>query len=443
MSPFEVAREHPLYSSSDGESVEEDIDEKDGTSCSLLSGASSAVNNLAECLEGASKQSEFIVEKVRDVSVVSFSRNDGVSIEEIIFELERLGVESSDWHERAKGSPSGGDTCQETCSNLESEPVSPDILGTPDSIFWITDIQVIWQQLIGQGSYGKVYRAVSDDQAYALKVVEASSKSHLRKLAAEARVNMLLKHENVVHCFKCCFLSKRRPEDAPNHDESPLELWMLQELCEGGTLDDAIRGPFYPPGNDRAARERILMTLSTQIAKGLEHIHSHGHIHGDLSSNNVLLALPQDHAPPGDPDAHGRTDRTTWESVTLKISDFGRSKEKGLSSCRTDSIGTVTFMPPEALTTGSLLPSSDIYSFGVILLQLWTGALPYQGCNFAQIIFQTSQGCTPQIPCDMDAPERMKSIIRKCLSPMPADRPTATEILGMLNGQGRLSVAEV
>ena len=112
MSPFEVAREHPLYSSSDGESVEEDIDEKDGTSCSLLSGASSAVNNLAECLEGASKQSEFIVEKVRDVSVVSFSRNDGVSIEEIIFELERLGVESSDWHERAKGSPSGGDTCQ-------------------------------------------------------------------------------------------------------------------------------------------------------------------------------------------------------------------------------------------------------------------------------------------------------------------------------------------
>jgi serine/threonine protein kinase len=236
---------------------------------------------------------------------------------------------------------------------------------------------------------------------------------------------------------------------------------MLQELCEGGTLDEAIRRPWmYPPGNDAASREDILIKLSTQIARGLEYIHSHGHIHGDLSSNNVLLSLPPDHSypahqthanstadasehrPDDTSDTPSYSDPRMWENVTLKISDFGRSKEKEFGSCRTDSIGTVTFMPPETLTAGSLQPSADIYSYGVILIQLWAGKLPYQNYNFAQIIFEASQGRTPPVPEDMVAPRCIKDIIRQCLSPFSSERPTATEILGMFNGVARISVAE-
>ena len=434
VSPFEVIGEHSGYSSSD-ESSECCTETVGQSSANHLAGSpllssSTVENNHGDSLEGTLCQPRSINEHLPNISVVSLSRNNlnpAIGVEEILCELERLGFGDGVSYADQKGlSRPEESTCEERVVTEEGERTSPDRLDNQESLSWITDVQVDWCP-IGQGSYGKVYRAVADDQVYALKIVEASSRCRLRKLAAEAHANMLLKHENVVHCFNCCFMTNGLESSAPERDESVMELWMLQELCEGGTLDEAVRGPAYPPGNDRLSRERILTKLSAQIAKGLEYIHSHGQIHGDLSSNNVLLSLPHEYA-------GSRTDPTMWEHVTLKIADFGRSKEKGVGSCRTDSIGTVTFMPPEALTTGSLVPSSDIYAYGVILMQLWTGELPYQEYNFAQIIFETSQGRTPQVSLDMDAPDFIKRIIRQCVSPLPADRPTVSEIRGLLNG---------
>ena len=122
----------------------------------------------------------------------------------------------------------------------------------------------------------------------------------------------------------------------------------------------------------------------------------------------------------------------TLADVTLKISDFGRSKEEGPNgkSCRTDTIGTVTFMPPEALTSGSLKPSSDVYSYGILLMQLWSGQLPYQGHNFAQIIFEASQGRTPP---NLEAPDVIKDLIRECTSPIAVNRPTMREVIDRLS----------
>ena len=473
------------YSSSFSEELSDEVTEElwDGASASFQSAASRKLNNtsltgsLDGCLtlnDGRRIIDEILPSHPLSVigglevwSVVALTREEisASTFDDVVRELEELRVESNG----LENSPS--DPAAECCDSQ-----------------WIRELQVS-NQHIGQGSFGRVYKASLDGQMYALKVVEASRHSQIQNIAREARANMLLRHENVVGCFKCCILSKRGDGSVYGSTRGQnLMLWILQELCEGDTLDKAIRKPWlYPPGRDAASRERILLDMSLQVANGLDYIHSHGHIHGDLSTNNVLLALPQNDtqndrtAEQKEQRAHdvrrghdGRAASTTetdlsglisgeWDSsdpsahttsadgsldgplpsrypctladVTLKISDFGRSKEEGPNgkSCRTDTIGTVTFMPPEALTSGSLKPSSDVYSYGILLMQLWSGQLPYQGHNFAQIIFEASQGRTPPVPPNLEAPDVIKDLIRECTSPIAVNRPTMREVIDRLS----------
>ncbi len=68
--------------------------------------------------------------------------------------------------------------------------------------------------------------------------------------------------------------------------------------------------------------------------------------------------------------------------VVAKVGDFGLSRAMGdvvSSHLSTATVGTVTHMPPELLLSGRLRPSCDVYSFGVMLWQLFTGAVPYAG----------------------------------------------------------------
>lgn len=452
-------------SSSFSEELSDEVTEElDGASASFQSAASRKQNNTTGSLDGCLTLNDgrcsideilpshplSVIGRLEVWSVVSLTREEisASTFDDVVRELEELRVESNG----LENSPS--DPAAECCDSQ-----------------WIRELQVS-NQHIGQGSFGRVYKASLDGQMYALKVVEASRHSQIQNIAREARANMLLRHENVVGCFKCCFLSKRGDGSVYGSTRGQnLMLWILQELCEGDTLDKAIRKPWlYPPGRDAASRERILLDMSLQVANGLDYIHSHGHIHGDLSTNNVLLALPQNDTQndrtaeqsttetdlsglnsgewdSSDPSAHttsadGSLDGPlpsrypyTLADVTLKISDFGRSKEKGPNgkSCRTDTIGTVTFMPPEALTSGSLKPSSDVYSYGILLMQLWSGQLPYQGHNFAQIIFEASQGRTPPVPPNLEAPDVIKDLIRECTSPIVVNRPTMREVIDRLS----------
>lgn len=477
-SPFEleVLSQDAEYSSFSDELSDEVTEELDGASASFQSAASRKLNNtnltgsLDGCLtlnNGRRSIDEILPSHPLSViggldgwSVVPLTREEisGSTFDDIVRELEGLRVESN-------------------C--LEKSPSDPEAECCDSQ--WIRELQVS-NQHIGQGSFGRVYKVSLDGQMYALKVVEASRNSQIQNIAREARANMLLRHDNVVGCFKCCALSKRGDRSVYSATGGQkLILWILQELCEGDTLDKAIRKPWlYPPGRDAASRERILLDMSLQVANGLDYIHSHGHIHGDLSTNNVLLALPQNdrtaeqRAHDGRRGHEGRDASTTgtdlsglnsceWDSsdpsadttsadvsldvplpsrypytladVTLKISDFGRSKEEAPNgkSCRTDTIGTVTFMPPEVLTSGSLKPSSDVYSYGVLLMQLWSGQLPYQGHNFAQIIFEASQGRTPPVPPNLQAPDVIKDLIRECTSPIAVHRPTMREVIDRLS----------
>lgn len=87
--------------------------------------------------------------------------------------------------------------------------------------------------------------------------------------------------------------------------------------------------------------------------------------------------------------------------------------------------------PPEMLTEGELNSSTDIYSFGMILAEMWAGENPWKKANTAQIIFSASQGKVPAFP--EDAPSLLKDLGSMCLSSTAVDRPTARNVVEMLD----------
>ena len=143
------------------------------------------------------------------------------------------------------------------------------------------------------------------------------------------------------------------------------------------------------------------------IARGMEFLHSRKIIHRDLKSLNVLL----------DKDLHTR------------ICDFGFSRVETKEQVMTKNVGTPHWMAPELLTdAGSYDNKVDVYAYGIVLWELLTGKLPYQGMAQTQIIGAVlMNNARPMIP--VDCPPDVESLITESWARDPAERPTFTEIL--------------
>jgi serine/threonine protein kinase len=141
------------------------------------------------------------------------------------------------------------------------------------------------------------------------------------------------------------------------------------------------------------------LAYTVQTLKGVEHAHQAQILHRDLRPANVLVS----------------------ESGVLKVADFGTSRllEK---SHATTVIGSPPYMAPEQFQGRAVL-ASDIYSVGVMLYQMLTGALPYFSPNPAQIERMVAQGrCTPPRLRNSQVPKELSDIVMKALAPAVGDR---------------------
>jgi len=301
----------------------------------------------------------------------------------------------------------GSSSCNSSLS------ISEDSLEVPVSWF-VQDIVVDVKEIRGRGSYGTVYVAHWQGTKVAVKklhdiffenaVVPEAKKGILRTFAREVNLLFQLRHPNIVQFYGVC-------KTSGDHTlELNSETYLVQELmwC---ALD--VRNRMYPKLNLRNVVE-----ISLGIASALQYLHNRVDpiIHRDLASKNILLSF----------------------SGTPKLADLGVAKilESGHTALLTRQPGTDVYMPPEVKMEGIPYDTKiDIYSFGVILLEICTGCDATSGEAF-RAGPNNSISLVPELQRRSKDFQKLgdhilKPVILKCLSARE-ERPMAGYISSVL-----------
>ncbi|XP_010540934.1 PREDICTED: receptor-like serine/threonine-protein kinase ALE2 [Tarenaya hassleriana] len=199
------------------------------------------------------------------------------------------------------------------------------------------------KRILGEGGFGRVYHGTMEDGAeVAVKLLTRDNQNRDREFIAEVEMLSRLHHRNLVKLIGICIEGRTR--------------CLVYELVHNGSVESHLHGDDKEKGPlDWDARLKIALGA----ARGLAYLHEDSNprvIHRDFKASNVLLQ----------------------EDFTPKVSDFGLAREatEGSRHISTRVMGTFGYVAPEYAMTGHLLVKSDVYSYGVVLLELLTGRKP-------------------------------------------------------------------
>mmetsp|Transcript_10596 Transcript_10596/g.30155 ORF Transcript_10596/g.30155 Transcript_10596/m.30155 type:complete len:564 (+) Transcript_10596:104-1795(+) len=297
---------------------------------------------------------------------------------------------------------------------------------------------VVLNKKIGRGSFGIVYHAVQGgSRPVAVKAIAPRSDVHQKSSPLrEARVSMGLVHPNVVRTYE--YLARHMPQgqqglgDDDDDDQvafgslitdpeelqdaeaklKTVELWILQEWCDRGTLTSFCTTPLLEPDEVTKACQMV-----ADIANGAAFLHAHEIIHGDLTGNNVLISSTS----------------ANRRGFSCKVCDFGLARvlEGHTSAIFTTTMGTVTHMPPELFqlekNTIRLSKKADIYAAGILMWQVFEGKPPFGTMHPPQIILFVARGGRLKL-ADDSLPDEVRELYDKCVLEDPRARPLFTEI---------------
>lgn len=212
-------------------------------------------------------------------------------------------------------------------------------------------------QLLGYGSFGRVYKAYWYGQEVALKIT-----TPFRNNVNEGILGEKLKHINIVETYSYKLLNKTDDNNTSSDPES--ELWIIQEYCNLGDISKSLNSNlFRDPNNNIPLMYNILMTLN-DIAQAMKCLNYQKIIHCDLNCKNILLKSKQ-------------TNQDDKRRFMAKISDFGMISYYSNDS-QTIPLGTLSHMAPEMISDGLKTSACDVYAFGIIMWELWSGKQAFE-----------------------------------------------------------------
>ncbi|KAL4581036.1 hypothetical protein LXL04_017242 [Taraxacum kok-saghyz] len=273
------------------------------------------------------------------------------------------------------------------------------------------------KEKLGEGSFGEVYKGfLEDSKIYvAVKRVSKNSKQGIKEYASEVKIISRLRHKNLVQLTGWC------------HEKG--ELLLVYEFMENGSLDLHLFA-----GNN-------LLTWGTRykiahgLASALLYLHEEWEqcvLHRDIKSSNVMLD----------------------SNFNAKLGDFGLAKlvdhEKG--SQTTLLAGTLGYLAPECVVTGKATRESDVFSFGVVALEIACGRKPivYMAqenqirlVEWVWGLYGTGtllEATDPRLGSDYEGEEITRLMILGlwCVHPNPDLRPSMRQVIQVLNSEASL-----
>jgi len=232
-------------------------------------------------------------------------------------------------------------------------------------------------------------------------------KNGVNELLDEAKILRSMDHSHIINLYGIC---TNRAKNTKNISEREDFYCLVMEFGSKGSLHNLIHE------SNEILDEKKIISILKQIAHGLIYLHSSSPpiLHGDLKPTNIVFD----------------------NENNVKLMDFGFStikKETREYNNETTSKGQLRWMAPELLTEKSTL-KSDIYSFGILIWQLFTRKLPYpEAKNEVQVFNSMKDPKSIKFEFPSNTPQLLKQLGERCLCYNPELRPTAKYILDYLD----------
>ena len=260
----------------------------------------------------------------------------------------------------------------------------------------------IQEKVLGEGSYGHVYKAkrLSDNNTYAIKVVDLSklSRREIEDSVNEIRLMASFTSPFLIRFYEAFCEQKR--------------LCIVTEYAKLGDLSTLIerrkrkRKPFP---------EMMIWRFLLQLLEGLRVLHSCGVVHRDLKSANVLLSAPD----------------------LIKIGDLGISTVLHQRQLAKTQIGTPIYLAPEVWKRKPYDQKCDMWSLGVLLYEMMTFSFPFNGRSENELVQRICLG-RYSLPSNYSAD--LISILRRLLQVNPEQRPSVQDILNLKCVQDKMNM---